>query len=315
MGKLILRIVGVLAALVIVSLPALFGGLSGGHSVVSDPAIIKKYDAVFDVDAKGKLTATETLLVNFPVSKHGIFRFFDQADPGDSKVRLRPENFSVTRDGKPEEIKKQTEGGGRYINYRIGSPDVTMTGDHVYVLKYTIDGVLSKGTEGNPTQFFYNLIPGGWAMAIEGSSLRANLPAVPTVQMCAVGAGQTTGCTAQVQGKSLLVTTGPLAPNTPVTVRAGLPLPTPDRVTSPWSIAWDKVLGKSGLAIGIAAVLSLIAAFYGAKLSRAVKEVAPAFPLMYSPPEGIGPAQGRYLLQEKADVQSFVAALMQTGAE
>lgn len=315
MGKFIVRILGVIVALAIVSLPALFGALSSGQDTGTDPAVVKKYDAVFDVDAKGTLTATETLLVNFPVSKHGIFRFFDQQDPNDSRVRLRPEGFSVTRDGQSEEIKKETKGQGRYVNYRIGNPNVTITGDHVYVLKYQVRGVLSKGTGGTPTQFYYNLIPGGWQMQIAESSLTARLPAKPQQIKCAVGAGSTAGCTPTVEGNTLRVTTGPLAPNTPVTVNAGLDLPTPDRVTSAWPMAWDRVLGKTGLVAGLAALLSVGAAWLGARMSKSVQEKDPPFPLSYAPPKGIGPAQGRYILQEKIDQQSFVSALMETGAE
>ena len=36
----------------------------------------------------------------------------------------------------------------------------------------------------------------------------------------------------------------------------------------------------------------------------------PAFPLLYTPPEGIGPAQARYLLTESIDRETYVATLM-----
>ncbi|HMY09022.1 MAG TPA: DUF2207 domain-containing protein, partial [Marmoricola sp.] len=314
MGKLIWRVFGVLIVLVIIWLPVLFSGLSSGQDASTDPAVVTNYTAHFEVDDKGALNATETLLVNFPVPKHGIFRFFDRQDPSDPKARLNPQDFSVTVDGKPTEALEQKEGGGRYLNYRIGDPDVTLTGDHTYVLKYKIKGVLSKGTTGQPTQFFYNLIPGGWRMLIMSANLTATLPTKPEVSMCAVGAGEKAGCEATVQGNTLSVTTGQLQPNTPVTVKAGLDMPTPDRVSMPWPMAWERALGSSVFPSILAALLTIAAAWGGAKMARSVKEVDPAFPLTYQPPEGIGPAQGRYLLDEKADAKGFVAALLETGA-
>ncbi len=42
-----------------------------------------------------------------------------------------------------------------------------LPGDHTYVISYRIDGVLEPGTDGAQTQFYWNLIPGGWAQAID----------------------------------------------------------------------------------------------------------------------------------------------------
>ncbi|MCB0890074.1 MAG: hypothetical protein KDB38_11940, partial [Nocardioidaceae bacterium] len=95
MGKLIWRVFGVLIALGIIWLPVLFSGLSSGQDASTDPAVVTNYTAHFEVDDKGALNATETLLVNFPVPKHGIFRFFDRQDPSDPKARLNPQDFSV----------------------------------------------------------------------------------------------------------------------------------------------------------------------------------------------------------------------------
>ena len=113
-----------------------------------DTATITSYDADFTVAEDGRLTVTETLGVNFPDYKHGIFRFFDVQDPGDSHVRLIPRNITVTRDGQPEPYEILREGKGRYRNVKIGSASTTMTGAHTYVIRYTIDDALGSTDDG-----------------------------------------------------------------------------------------------------------------------------------------------------------------------
>ena len=58
-------------------------------------------------------------------------------------------------------------------------------------------------------------------------------------------------------------------------------------------------------------MLALLAAIAGFLLGRSVQEPNPPFPLMYAPPDGIGPAQGAYLLTERVkrrDVRRHHAA-------
>ena len=59
-------------------------------------------------------------------------------------MRLIPRDVEVTRDGAAEPFEILREGRGRYRNVKIGSASVTMTGEHVYVIRYRIRGVLSR---------------------------------------------------------------------------------------------------------------------------------------------------------------------------
>src|SRR5687768_15694543 len=152
----------------------------------------RSYLADFTIDDGGDLHAVETLTVDFPTyGKHGIFRFFDEADPSATNARRVPRDISVTRDGSPEPFEILDENQGRITNVRIGSADVTIDpGEHTYVIDYTIDGVLEEGTTGQPTQFYWNLIPGGWLQAIDTANLTVNLPVPASGVLCARGVGQ-----------------------------------------------------------------------------------------------------------------------------
>src|SRR4029077_8735593 len=63
---------------------------------------------------------------------------------------------------------------------------------------------------------------------------------------------------------------------------------------------------------GIVAVLALLAGALGLLLGRQSREATPQFPLMYAPPDGIGPAEAVYVYSERVPREAFVASIMQT---
>src|ERR1700712_2474536 len=157
----------------LVLFPAIRWPSLGG--IERDTATITSYVADSTVAKDGRITVTETLRVNFPDFKHGIFRFFDVQDPGDSHVRLIPSNITVSRDGEAEPYETLREGKGRYRNVKIGSASTTMTGEHTYVISYSIKGALGS-TAGGRADFYWNLIGAGWRMPIQASRLTVHLP-------------------------------------------------------------------------------------------------------------------------------------------
>ena len=305
-------LLGVLVVMILV--PALRYG-SGGGATESDVSTITDYRADFTVKRDGTLQAVETLRVSFPTYKHGIFRFFDLADPQDSHVRLQPRGIEVTRDGQREPFELLNEGQGRYVDAKIGSASYTMTGEHTYVIRYEVPGALSKAASGAPapTQLYWNLIPGGWRMQIQQSTLTVHLPADAQDVRCAVGAGASSGCAVSGSGTRTLTTrTGALAPNTPVTVRTAVDVPVPPRVRDPWPLRLDPVLGPGPVPLVLTLLIAAAAGAAGLVLARQTREPTPPFPLMYAPPDGVGPAEAAYVFTEKVPRESFVASIMQT---
>jgi len=312
MKRVVVTLAALVAFAVAVLLPLLTTGSGSGDA--AETTTITRYDAVFDVDRLGDLAVRETLTVDFPEpGKHGIFRYFDQNDPSASRARREPYDVRVTRDGQPEQVDLSTESHGRYLVARIGRPDVTIgLAQHTYVISYRIDGVLEPGTDGARTQFYWNLVPGGWAQPIRGVHLVVHLPAPATPVQCAVGAGAVSGCTAHGEGTRTLRISGVgLPPYTPLTVRAGLDVPTPPPGKElPWPTSWAPVLGET--VAGPLVVLALGAAglLVGLLLTRGSMERPPPYPLQYAPPDGVGPAGAAYVVHERVDQQAFVASLL-----
>lgn len=281
-------------------------------------ARIQRYDADFRLAANGDLAVTERLRVHFPVPRHGIFRFFDVVDQSAPTARRLPEDVRITRDGVREPGDRSTRQDGRFIVYRIGDAGVQIDGEHDYTISYRIRGVIEPGTTGERSQFYWNLIPGGWAMPIDAAELRVQLP-VPSAGAvhCAIGAHATSGCDVAGAGtRRLTVHAGGLDARTPVTLKTGLDLATPPTGNERWwPQPWDSVLGRwtkasAPIALAVTGLLTLAAGFVGWRRRRRVVETEPGFPVMYAPPEGIGPGQAAYLVDESVSRTQFVATLL-----
>lgn len=281
-----------------------------------EPTTITRYDATFDLASDGDLAVEERLTVSFPdyTERHGIFRFWDRYDSSDAHVRRDVEDVAVTLDGNPVEFDLSTKQSGRFDVAKIGSPDVFVEpGEHVYLISYRIAGVIEDGYDGTDSSFYWDLIPSGWAQDIEQAKLVVNLPASAENVQCGVGLGEDPP-PCQVAGdgtNKLVVTSGALADHTAVTLRTGLDVPTPEPGTTlPWTAELDPALGGSVPILLVVLGLAALAAGAGAFVARRAHEKPPAFPVMYAPPEGIGPAQGAYLLTEGTDRTAYVASLM-----
>ncbi|MER7556445.1 DUF2207 domain-containing protein [Nocardioides sp. NPDC126508] len=293
---------------------------SAGDEATEGPTITD-YRGSFVVDDEGTMSVTETLTVEFPDStRHGIFRFFDSRDPNAPGLRRVPEKIDVLVDGgrAPEQPAAETEvtregRAGRYTDLRIGSPDEKIpAGEHVYEISYRMSSVLQP--DGDRSTFYWNLIPSGWRLPIEHATLSLTLPALASDVRCAVGEGPFEGCstTAGPDGTDLEITTGPLDPGTPVTVRTGLDMAAPpasDEVL-PWPQAWDPVMGADLTMVAVLLALTVgfaVPAVY--VLVRTRDPLPPAQPRAM-PPDGVGPAQVAYIISKRARPTLLAAGVL-----
>jgi hypothetical protein len=161
--------------------------------------------------------------------------------------------------------------------------------------------------------FYWNLIPGGWQQSINQANLTVHLP-VPAQQdvTCAIGWDSETPCTAAGGGtQDLTITTQAIAPRTPLTIATALDMPTPPAGNQvPWTGRWDRVLSQHVPLLVIVLLVAAGALAFGSILGAKSREKPPGFPVLYAPPDGIGPAQAKYIYSEKVERQTYVATLM-----
>jgi hypothetical protein len=293
---------------------ALFWNI-GGEDENTETSRITDYNADFVVDKDGDIHVTETLTLDGLFTKHGIFRFFDRTDATSPSTRRVPYDISVTLDGEDEPYEVLKEEHRRFTNLKIGSASETLgMGEHTYVIKYSMhDAIMPGQNVDGDSQFYWSLIPTGWLQDIEQAKLTVHLPVASSEEVdCAVGVGETDGCEAKGAGTdTLTVVTEALDDHTPVTIKTGLDMATPEPDKDvPWEGRLDRTLSSSPPLLGIVIGLGLLAAVLGALMARMTYERNPQFPLMYGPPDGIGPAQAKYILTESIDKEAYVATLM-----
>ncbi len=304
----------------ILFLPALFFDDAGEHAkadpAVYEPTSITSYVAEFTVDEDGGMDVVETLTVDFPIGSalHGIFRFFDRLDPSAPDIRHRISDTEVTYDGEAVPVDRSQQ-DVRYDVLRIGDADAFVpSGQHVYEISYHVTSALTPGDDvDDPTQFYWNLVPQGWQQEIAETDLTVHLPATADDVQCAIGVGEDDTGACQVAGEGttdLRIRTGALDDHTPVTVLVGQDLPTPDLTTLPWSPRFDRVVGSRPWMLGLSLLLGLAGAGLVGLWLRQTRDPEPPFPLQYAPPDGIGPAQGHYVIAEETGRPQFVASLM-----
>lgn len=294
-------------------------------SAVDAESAITDYSATYRIDADGRLVATELLTVNLPGYRHGIFRFFPAADPTDPHSRFIPTITGISMDHRPVPVAYSWRDDRSVFVAQIGDPE-TMAGPglHTYSISYTVDGVLVKPPTGvgtftsqtgaNPAApsatFYYNAV-GFWAMKIDSARVVIELPAPAGLAQCAADTSGVTPCGLEGAGtERITVTAANLPPQNPVTVRVDLDVPLPDRATLLWSVRFDKILGRSVPTVAVMALLSALAAATGYLWARRSREPEPGHPVMYVPPDGLGPVQTVYIVNETVGEHALVATLL-----
>lgn len=302
---------------------------SSSGSGTTDPVRIADYQAQYRVDRGGTLHAVETLTTEFPPGRHGIFRYWDVADSSDPHVRYIPKNIRVSLDGHSEPYTMLWERGKRFRVAKIGSADRYVdSGTHVYMISYTIDGVLepanSRPGDGEATaswgnkdksRFRWRVVADGWSMPIAASRVTVELPAGVTSVVCATS--NNSPCEAARDGDdSVVVSTGTLGSNNGVAVLADLDLAPPKRATVPWSIRLDPVLGRSLPLVIVILVVSLLTLGLGALWTWRSREEIPLLPVMFEPPRDphgpglLSPVQTYYVAHESVPTKGLTSTLL-----
>uniref|UniRef100_UPI0013DDA59F DUF2207 domain-containing protein n=1 Tax=Mycolicibacterium stellerae TaxID=2358193 RepID=UPI0013DDA59F len=290
-----------------------------------DPVVFSNFAADFRVNADGSMDAVETITAEFPSGRHGLFQFWDIANRNHPYVRQVPEIQSVEIDGVAAPYQMLWEGGKRFRVAKIGDPDEYLSfGTHVFEIRYTVPGVLDPGGTGGDTRFakstgddvaaqsvfFWNVVAGSWNNRMRQVDISVTLPSDVTGAQCSVGFGVGAPCSdLTITGNKVELSTSYLGSRTPVTLRAGVDVPTPARDELLWPYTWDRILGSSLTETALILTLTVAFALGGFLWHRSTVETSPGFPLQYAPPPGLGPVQTEYIRTEAVPRNALPATL------
>lgn len=132
--------------------------------------VIHSFDTKVMAHKDGSLTISEKIVYDFEQnSKHGIYRYVPlYSRVGDLYRILKVEKASVLRDGASEKFDESL--GAEKIQFKIGNPNLTITGAHTYTISYKVlNGVGSNFSDHD--EIYWNGTGNDWEVTIEKASI------------------------------------------------------------------------------------------------------------------------------------------------
>lgn len=254
--------------------------------------------AVVKEDSSILVTETVAVRSNGEQIRRGIFRVLPYKGVSDYEI------VSVSRDGKaePYTVKKSSSAKTVYIGYpeRILAP-----GRYIYKLSYTVKGAVRF--QKNFDEFYWNVTGNDWQFPIQSAFFRLSLPpgvqTVPGGVSLYTGAAGEKGQDARQLRELFFETTRPLSAGEGFTV----------------SVAWNKgvvkerpfverIFSKSGMWFLV--VWALLFVYYIFVWRWVGKDPETRILRSFTPPEGLSPAQVRYLRLMGWDFQMLSVVLI-----
>ena len=178
------------------------------------------------VNADTSLHVVETIDYDFGYEdRHGIFRDIPRYDETLTGMRRTYELSvaGVSADG--EGVPWETSEEGPYLRLKIGDPDRTITGQHTYVIDYTVrnglrvitaddvaDPQMPSAVSVGDVELYWDLVGTGWEVYIGDASAVVTGPAEPLAVACYWGpSGATNECPSTTNGTTVALGGIPLA--------------------------------------------------------------------------------------------------------
>jgi len=291
---------------------------------------VTSYDVAATVTAEGSLDVTETIAYDFGAAedRHGIYRLIPEwSELPDGNRWMHPVTLeSVSMDGAP--VPFETSQDGALFEVKIGDPDVTISGEHVYEISYAVDGALRSMTAedlaaGNPYGFapgdvelYWDFIGDGWGVDIYQAQVIVTGPGSVLAAQCFTGYyGDTAGCNDRISGDSVTFRQGTLFPYqglTAVIAYPGSAFTTPPvmRVESmPLSQDAGRVFFPVALVLSVIALVAPSVVVLA--LRRRIRGVdIPGSPVQFGPPRGLRPAEIEVSLDGELSSRGVLATLL-----
>jgi len=197
-------------------------------SFVFAEEVIRDFSVRVHAQADRTVTIVENITYDFgDTARHGIFRVIPERYMRDGTAyNLRFTVTEVTMDGAPVPFDVTRTNGS--IRFKIGDPNTTVTGRHVYSISYRTDRALNFFDD--HSEFYWNVTGNDWDVEIERASfsflLPENLLVTPQNVRCFTGpyGSMTSECTILEElGGATFVTDDRLPPSEGLSIVIALP--------------------------------------------------------------------------------------------
>lgn len=163
--------------------------------------VIDNFKSEIVLNTDGTLTVTETIVVTFNDKLHGIYRdipvVYEKPDGSKQYTTVKVNSVSQNNQSVQTEISRV----GDYTRIRIGSPDFLVGGEKIYVIRYTVAGVIGSFAEHD--ELYWNVTGNAWEVPMSQVSASVVLPAGNFTKIaCYYGsAGSQSECLQTFSGK------------------------------------------------------------------------------------------------------------------
>lgn len=137
--------------------------------------MIESFNVTYEIQQDGTVAATETIRVDFgTLERHGIFRDVPVEYSYDRDNNRLIELTDLSVDDGSEPLEWKVESSRPDLRLRIGDPDVLVTGQQTYGIRYTINDGLNAFADHD--ELFWNVTGNEWPVPIESASATVRVP-------------------------------------------------------------------------------------------------------------------------------------------
>ncbi len=189
---------------------------------------INDFQQITIINTDGTIDVTETISYDFGnQERHGIFRTipYTKLNKEGKKYKMTFSGISVTDETGKKYPFSQTDESGE-ISLKIGDPDLTISGQHTYEIRYSVSGALTYFSDHD--ELYWNVTGNEWDVPIAQAQSLIQIPrsiiVSETTGLCYQGEkGSTDQCIAGKVGSTLVFEASALQSNTGMSVVVGFP--------------------------------------------------------------------------------------------
>ena len=253
----------------------------------------------------------ERIEVNFgSEQRHGIYRdiiYKYKLPMRTYRVRI---DVSDVVDDSGNEYQIKTKKHGDYVNIRIGSPNFTVSGKKVYIIRYRVENGMLYFDDHD--ELYWNVTGTEWPCEIRKASATVHLPAgTPEDELrttCFSGAygSEAHNCDAKIKkGEVYFWATNALGTFDNLSI--GLSIPK-GIITKPGFASWLRwyILDLWPLLFFVLCAIWLVMTWVKRGRDPVKMSIAPR----YEPPEGLSPAEAGTVIDERVDIHDMTSTIV-----